>query len=78
MSNVRVFLFLKTMEIHAASVHEKKNPFKCENCDYSCCQKGILKKTYQFMRRTVFSKQHKMSVIGRESKPGLSCGKKPW
>ena len=25
-------------------VHEKKKPFKCDICDYSCSQKGNMKK----------------------------------
>ena len=31
------------MKQHVASVHEGKKPFKCDNCDYSCSQKGNLK-----------------------------------
>ena len=30
------------MKKHAAAVHEKKNPFKCKVCDYSCAQKGSM------------------------------------
>ena len=30
------------MNKHVASVHERKKPFKCEICDYSCAQKRSL------------------------------------
>ena len=52
MSNVRVFLFLKTMEIHAASVHEKKPNSNVKIVTTVVLKRGeYLEKTYQFMRR---------------------------
>ena len=40
----------KTMNQIIALVHEWKNPFKCESCDYSCAQKGHL---YQHVTTTL-------------------------
>ena len=30
------------MKKHVSAVHEKKNPFNCKVCDYSCVQKGSM------------------------------------
>ena len=32
------------MNKHVTTVHEKKNQFKCEMCDYSCSLKGKVEK----------------------------------
>ena len=29
---------------HIAAIHEGKKPFKCDTCDYSCSEKGSMKK----------------------------------
>ena len=51
----KTFALKSAMEKHVASVHEKKKPFKCDICEYSCSSIAYLTVhvcniLYQFMR----------------------------
>ena len=37
------FSLKSRVNIHIASVHERKKLFTCEICDYSCSQKDVMK-----------------------------------
>ena len=51
----KTFTVKSTMKKHAASVHEKKKPFTCDICEYSCSCIAYLtvhvcNTLFQFMR----------------------------
>ena len=42
-----------SMNIHVASVHEGKKPFRCNICDYSCSQKSNMKSHITYVHEAI-------------------------
>lgn len=59
------------MQIHVAIVHEGKNPFKCENCDYSCLLKDNMQQHVTSVHKGSTSKSN--SKICKSTWRGTKC-----